>query len=260
MNSFPVFLRLQDRPVILLGTGDAAAAKRHLLSRAGARIVSEAEEATLAIVAIDDAADAIAAVSRLKARGILVNATDRPDLCDFTLPAIIDRDPVLIAIGTGGASAGLAKALRQRLEILLPAGLGRLATQLAAARDAIRKRWPEPRARRQSIDAALQPMAQLDPLRDVADEAVEEWIAAGGAHAETMLVEMEIYSDDPDDLTLYEARMLALADVVCHSPDVSSALLNRARADAIRTPCTVPPEQPESGITVYLERIWDELS
>jgi uroporphyrin-III C-methyltransferase/precorrin-2 dehydrogenase/sirohydrochlorin ferrochelatase len=111
MKSLPVFLALTGRAVILTGKGEAADAKRRLLERAGARIVGEGDEAAIAIVADGDDAT----VARLKARGVLVNATDRPDLCDFTLPAIIDRDPVLIAIGTGGASAGLAKALRQRI-------------------------------------------------------------------------------------------------------------------------------------------------
>ncbi|HWL47498.1 MAG TPA: NAD(P)-dependent oxidoreductase, partial [Sphingomonadaceae bacterium] len=132
--------------MILLGDGDAAAAKRRLLERAGARIVGEDDAAALAIVADGDEA----AVARLRARGILVNATDRPDLCDFTLPAIVDRAPVLVAIGTGGASAGLAKALRQRIEALLPADLGRLAEALFAARAAIRARWPEADARRRA--------------------------------------------------------------------------------------------------------------
>ncbi|MET0270170.1 MAG: NAD(P)-dependent oxidoreductase, partial [Sphingomonas sp.] len=121
MHSLPLFVRLNGRPVILLGEGEVAAAKRRLLERAGARLVGEAEQAALAIVAIEDEAAAQAAVARLKARGILVNAVDRPALCEFTLPAIVDRDPVLIAIGTGGASAGLAAGLRQRLEGLLPA-------------------------------------------------------------------------------------------------------------------------------------------
>ncbi|ETI61708.1 siroheme synthase, partial [Sphingobium sp. C100] len=112
MQSLPVFLRLTGRPVILTGAGEAADAKRRLLERAGARIVGEDDaQARIAIVADGDEAT----VDRLRARGVLVNATDRPALCDFTLPAIVDRDPVLIAIGTGGASAGLAKALRQRL-------------------------------------------------------------------------------------------------------------------------------------------------
>ena len=124
VHSLPLFVRLQDRPVILLGDGEAAAAKRQLLERAGAMIVGEDAAAALAIVALEDDGEAEAAVARLKARGVLVNAVDRAALCDFTLPAIIDRDPVIIAIGTGGASAGLAKALRQRLEWLLPQSLG----------------------------------------------------------------------------------------------------------------------------------------
>ena len=135
MHSLPVFLRLAGRPVILTGDGEAAEAKRRLLERAGARIVDENDQgARIAIVSDGDEATA----ERLRVRGILVNATDNPDLCDFTLPAIVDRDPVLIAIGTGGASAGLAKALRQRLEALLPARIGALAQALFNARPAIR--------------------------------------------------------------------------------------------------------------------------
>ncbi|MBX9727650.1 MAG: siroheme synthase, partial [Sphingopyxis sp.] len=139
MHSLPVFVRLSGRPVILLGDGEAAAAKRRLLERAGAVITDdENAEAALAVVALDgEAADAAAA--RLKARGLLVNVVDRPELCDFTTPAIVDRDPVLIAIGTGGASAGLAKALRQRLEALLPPWLGGIASFLSESRAALRR-------------------------------------------------------------------------------------------------------------------------
>jgi len=154
MHSLPLFVRLNDRPVILLGDGEAAAAKRRLLERAGAAIMDEDATASLAIVAIEEDAAAHAAIARLKARGILVNAVDRPAQCDFTLPAIVDRDPVLIAIGTGGASAGLAKALRQRLEVMLPASLGDMATRLGAIRTALRTRWPDATDRRRAIDAA----------------------------------------------------------------------------------------------------------
>ena len=126
LHSLPIFVRLRGRAVILVGDGEAADAKRRLLERAGAVVVDEdgeayptpfvpsevEEQATsatphngqvpLAIVVDDEPA-----VARLKARGILVNAVDRPELCDFTLPAIVDRNPVIVAIGTGGASAGL---------------------------------------------------------------------------------------------------------------------------------------------------------
>ncbi|HEX7851834.1 MAG TPA: NAD(P)-dependent oxidoreductase, partial [Sphingomonas sp.] len=140
LHSLPVFLRLAGRPVMLIGEGDGADAKRRLLERAGATIVGEHDAAVLAIVALDDPDTTVA---RLKARGVLVNAVDRPDLCDFTLPAIVDRSPVIVAIGTGGASAGLAAALRQRLEAMLPTTLGGLADALHAARARFKALLPD---------------------------------------------------------------------------------------------------------------------
>ena len=103
LTALPIFVKLAGRPVMLIGTGEAAEAKRRLLERAGAAIVGEEAVAALAIVAADDPGPIVA---RLRARGVLVNTVDRPDLCDFTLPAIVARDPVLVAVGTGGVSAG----------------------------------------------------------------------------------------------------------------------------------------------------------
>ena len=103
LAALPVFMRLAGRPVMLIGEGEAAEAKRRLLERTGAAIVGEEGEARIAVVALDDPEPVVA---RLRARGILVNTVDRIDLCDFTLPAIVERDPVLVAVGTAGASAG----------------------------------------------------------------------------------------------------------------------------------------------------------
>ncbi|WP_313803420.1 NAD(P)-dependent oxidoreductase [Sphingobium sp.] len=249
MQSLPVFLRLQGRAVILTGQGEAAEAKRRLLERAGAQVVGEAEEAALAIVSDGDEAT----VARLRARGILVNATDRPDLCDFTLPAIVDREPVLIAIGTGGASAGLAKALRQRVEALLPARLGGLATALFDARPAIRKRWPDAAARRRAIDAGLAVGGLIDPLSAKAVDAVPNWLAEGADAGGDRLEAIRLSSGDPDDLTLRAARLLGEADRVYHAPDVPAAILDRARADAVRIEATAPPEEPGEGLSLWLE-------
>jgi uroporphyrin-III C-methyltransferase/precorrin-2 dehydrogenase/sirohydrochlorin ferrochelatase len=153
-----------------------------LLERAGAVVVDEDAAATLAIVAIEDDAQAEATVARLKARGILVNAVDRPALCDFTLPAIVDRSPVIVAIGTGGVSAGLAAALRQRLETLLPPTLGPLANALFAARAAIRARFAEAGARRMALGAAFGEGGALDPLATGPDGAASACPSqAGGA-------------------------------------------------------------------------------
>ena len=252
MESLPVFLSLDGKAVILLGEGAAADAKRRLLLRAGARVVDEMDEtARIAVVAIPDQADAEAAVARLRARGLLVNAVDRPALCDFSFPAIVDRAPVMVAIGTGGASAGLAKALRQRIEALLPANLGTLARALRAARPAITARWPDADTRRRAIDAALEEGGPLDPLGTGGDVAA--WLAGPAAdRTPGMLVSVRLASADPDDLTLRSARLLARADRVYHRPDVPPAILNRARADALPIRCPAPPETPPPGLSVDL--------
>lgn len=254
MHSLPLFLRLQGRAVILLGEGDAAAAKRTLLERAGARIAGEGASAAIAIVAIEDEATAIEAVERLKARGILVNAVDRPHLCDFTLPAIIERDPVLIAIGTGGASAGLAKALRQRLEALIPQSLGQLANALKASRPALRSLFPDAIVRRRAIDAALDPGGPLDVLAAHDGDAVARWLATPESGSSGGYHHMIIVSDDPDNLTLAQARLLGQADVIFHSLAIAPAILARGRADALRCACPTPPDPPFEGMVLYLER------
>lgn len=254
MHSLPLFLRLADRPVILLGEGEAADAKARLLERAGARIVDESAQAALAIVAIEEEGEALAAIARLKARGILVNAVDRPALCDFTLPAIVDRDPVLVAIGTGGASAGLAKHLRQRIEALLPPTLGGLARALDSARGAMRARWPQPADRRRALDAALAQGGALDPLAGADAQAVASWLADGDAALPpaSRLITVPLASADPDDLTLRAARLLGEADCVFHHPDVPAAVLARARADAARRASVHMPEWSGPGLALWL--------
>ncbi|HLZ77749.1 MAG TPA: bifunctional precorrin-2 dehydrogenase/sirohydrochlorin ferrochelatase [Sphingomonas sp.] len=253
MHSLPVFLRLEGRPVILLGEGEVAEAKRRLLVRAGAHIVGEKEQAVLAIVAIEEDGAAEAAVARLAARGILVNAVDRPALCDFTLPAIVDRDPVLVAIGTGGASAGLAKALRQRLEAMLPADLGGLARALHGARAAIRARFPDAAERRRAIDAVLDPGGPLDPFAASSGNAVAQWLeGATPPPPPSMTVTIRLRSADPDDLSLAEARWLGRADTLYHDGHVPAAILRRARADATCI-AEIPPLPPaRAGITIVV--------
>jgi uroporphyrin-III C-methyltransferase/precorrin-2 dehydrogenase/sirohydrochlorin ferrochelatase len=244
-HSLPLFVRLEGRPVILLGEGEAADAKRRLLERAGAAIVGEDAHAPLAIVAIEDEGEAIAAVARLKGRGVLVNAVDRPALCDFTLPAIVDRDPVLVAIGTGGVSAGLAAALRQRLEGLIPATLGTHARALFDARATLRRLFPDGAARRRALGRAMEAGGPLDPL---GKGEVAAWLDDPAAAPEPS-VRIALRGPDPDDLTLGEARALANAGVVHHAPDVPAAILARARADAPRIVCAAPP----ADARLYLE-------
>ncbi|MBX9795340.1 NAD(P)-dependent oxidoreductase [Sphingomonas sp.] len=250
-TGLPLFVRLAGRPVILLGTGAAADAKRRLLDRAGAVVAGESAPAALAIVAIEDEEEALAAVARLKARGILVNAVDRPALCDFTLPAFIDRAPVVVAIGTGGASAGLAAALRQRLEALLPAGLGTLATALGEARGALRRVFPQGDTRRRALGLALGAGGALDPLVDHPPGAVDQWLADPAlprARLEQLFVPA-----DPDLLTLRDARLLGAADRLYLAEAIPPMILARARADADRIDGVAPPSVP-AGLSLELYR------
>ncbi len=254
MHSLPIFLRLRGRAVILLGEGEGAAAKRRLLDRAGALVSDDPHApAALAVIALEGDEAEVAAAA-LKARGLLVNVVDRPDLCDFTTPAIVDRAPVLIAIGTGGASAGLAKALRQRLETLLPARLGELAHALHGARARLRSRWPDASARRRAIDCALEPGGSLDPLGDPTSDAVDGWLGAREEVRENGRVEtIRLTGTDPDDLTLRAARSLGRADALWHDGSVPDVILARARADASRHISAGPPPAPAAGLHLWLE-------
>ncbi len=237
--SLPLFHRVVGQPVIVLGTGEAAEAKRRLVERAGARVVDDLQQgidegARLAFIAHHDEAAAHADTIRARCAGLLVNATDRPDLCDFTVPSVLDRAPVLVAIGTGGASAGLAKQLRLRLEALLPRSLGTLAEALHAARVRLRTRWPDPGERRRALDAALGESGALDPLDERSAERVNDWLAGDQQPLAAGTIEIVLRSDDPDDLTLRELRWLGAADAIACEPGVPAAVLDRARADAAR--------------------------
>ena len=249
IHSLPLFHRIAGQPVIVLGEGDAGEAKRRLVERAGGVIVAEDDpQARLAFVALDEP-EAIAA--RLKARGVLVNVTDRPELCDFTVPSLLERGPVLVAVGTGGVSAGLAKALRLRLEALLPSTLGALAEGLDAARSKLRELWPAAADRRRVLDSGLAQGGALDPLDAGSAERLAGWLE-GASSVSGVVHEITLRSADPDDLTLREARLLGTADLLLHDPAVPEEVLNRARADAVRRLYDRNATAPEAGVVVIL--------
>ncbi len=254
MHSLPLFHRIAGSRVVVVGEGPMAEAKRRLVERAGGVPCSEAEahHARLAFVALEDAGEAEAAALRLKRRGLLVNVADRPELCDFTVPSVLDRDPLLVAVGTGGASAGLAKHLRLRLEALLPPTLGRLAEALFAAREGLRARFPQAEDRRRALDDALAEGRALDSFDPASADRVETWIEDAASPAKAQTLEFSLASDDPDDLTLRQTRALGMADAVLHDAAIPEAILARARADAVRR--ILPAEPPSEGLTVILRQ------
>lgn len=189
---------------------------------------------------------------RLRAAGMLVNVVDRPELCDFTTPSVLDRDPVLVAIGTGGASAGLAKHLRLRLEALLPESIGRLASALASSRDRIRARWPDAAERRRALDAALGEGGPLDPLSGAGQDELAGWLAAGPDQKPgSSRIEISVPAD-PADLTLRQLQLLGSADTILFDSAVPAAILAKARADADRRPLEGASTEDGPGLTLVL--------
>ncbi len=244
IGSLPLFHQITGQSVLVLGEGATAEPKRRLVERAGGIVIDDAARAVdegvrIAFVAFEDARACEIAAINLRCAGMLVNVVDRPDLCDFTTPSLLDRHPLLIAIGTGGASAGLAKHIRLRLERILPQSLGRLADALYRVRPTLRKRLPDGADRRRAIDAALEEGSVLDPMDAHSHGRVEEWARGSFAGGEASTVAFVLTSADPEDLTVRQARMLGIADAVCAQGPVPPAILSRARADAARFVCDI---------------------
>ncbi|MBT8389859.1 MAG: siroheme synthase [Altererythrobacter sp.] len=239
INSLPLFHCIKGQKVLVLGGGDAAEPKIRLIERAGGIIEDDMQRAKdegvrLAFVAYEDAEACKAAAINLRCAGMLVNVVDMPKLCDFTTPSILDRDPVLIAIGTGGASAGLAKHVRLRLDQLLPQTLGALANALFGARGRLRSKFPDGTDRRRAIDTALREGGELDPFDAASAENVDDWLESRSVAPDGSTYTIQLTSNDPEDLTLKQARLLGVADIIVLDGEISDSVLARARADAQR--------------------------
>ena len=255
MDALPVFLKLDGASVLLLGDGEGAEPKRRLLEAAGAKVVGAPEPHTrIAIIAIDDEEEAREAATTAREQGLLVNVVDKPALCDFSFPAIVDRSPVVLAIGTGGASASLSKVVRERLEALLPAGLGAVADAVRSMRAEVNAAIKGAAARRGFWDALMRPGGALDPLAPAEDAraAIAAALAGDAANAGGV-TRIALWSDDPDDLTLRQLRSLSQADRIYAAPDVAAAIIDRARRDAERLPLSAFAE-PVAGRVVVLTR------
>jgi uroporphyrin-III C-methyltransferase/precorrin-2 dehydrogenase/sirohydrochlorin ferrochelatase len=239
LSSLPLFHKIAGQQVLVLGEGPAAEPKRRLVERAGGIIVDDFARAVdegvrIAFIAFEDQLACEAAAINARCAGMLVNVVDRPELCDFTTPSILDRDPLLIAIGTGGASAGLAKHVRLRLERVLPETLGALARALEAVRPVLRRRFAEGTDRRRVVDAALREGGPLDPLDPTSFQRVAGWAERAETAASDRTEELILTSADPEELTLRQARLLGEADLLLIDGAVPPAILGRARADAAR--------------------------
>jgi uroporphyrin-III C-methyltransferase / precorrin-2 dehydrogenase / sirohydrochlorin ferrochelatase len=275
MRFLPVFLDLQTGPVLLVGAGELARAKLRLLAAAGARIrwfatdghhdvsgLAAADAARIefaqgdpltadlsGVIAIlcAGAGDVGPAMSaRAKAVGLPVNVMDDLAHSTFIFPAIVDRGDVVVAVGTGGASPVVARRVRERIEAMLPARIGDLATFIGRWRKSLHSRIPEFALRRRFWERVVDgPIGALvlagrsseaeTALKDISDPAAFAGALVSG-QAEGRVTLVGAGPGDPDLLTIKALRALQDADIVFYDELVSPEILDRVRRDASRVP------------------------
>lgn len=288
MKSFPMFIRTTNRRVIIVGGGEQAAQKARLILKTDARIVLAApsldaelqalvesgraehftgpltaeffEDAPMVFVAtgcvgLDATARDIARAARA-----LVNVVDRPDLCDITTPALVDRDPVIVAIGTEGTGPVLARQIKTKIEQDLPQSLGGLAALAARLRSAVAKRVPA-NARREFWRwvFADEPRQMWDRGAQAhAAQTIKAAIAEGGAPTTRARGQIALVGAGPgarDLMTMRAVQRLQEADVIFYDRLAGEEVLELARRDAERVYVGKQPgahSWPQEQITARL--------
>ncbi len=243
MQNFPIFLDLRGRRVLVVGGGELAERKSAPLRLAGAhvRVVERFEPADLAGCALAVGAGAaeadLQALSQAaQAAGIPVNVVDRPDLCSFITPAIVDRDPITVAISSGGAAPVLARLIRARIETAVPPAFGRLAALADSFKADIRRRLPDLAARRRVLERLFTGRAADLVFAGRDDEARAEFAAVldGDPPSGGMVFLVGAGPGPADLVTLRGQRLLGEADIVVHDIPAPDAVLDLARRDAER--------------------------
>ncbi|MNS56207.1 Siroheme synthase [compost metagenome] len=265
MDYLPIFCRLDNKPVLLVGGGEVAERKARLLLDAGAHLTVVAPEldpelAELAangsiewlagefapaqltgkwlVVAATDRREVNALVYQsANQAGIFANVVDDPKRSSFIMPSIIDRSPLMVAISSGGKAPVLARLLREKLEALLPQHLGAVAAFAGSLRERVKARFTSMVERRRFWERLLgadrlgQALARGDgaSAHQLADSLFVDESQTGG---EVVLVGAG--PGDPGLLTLHALRQMQQADVVVYDRLVSDEVMALVRRDAKR--------------------------
>ena len=265
MDYLPIFCRLDNKPVLLVGGGEVAERKARLLLDAGAHLTVVAPELDpeLAELAANGSIEWLAgefASEQLAGKWLVVAATDRrevnalvyqsanqarifanvvddPKRSSFIMPSIIDRSPLMVAISSGGKAPVLARLLREKLEALLPQHLGAVATFAGSLRERVKARFATMGERRRFWERLLgadrlgQALARGDSAsaHQLADNLFADGSQTGG---EVVLVGAG--PGDPGLLTLHALRQMQQADVVVYDRLVSDEVMALVRRDAKR--------------------------
>ncbi|ENU39472.1 siroheme synthase CysG [Acinetobacter johnsonii] len=265
MDIFPISLKLQQQPCLIVGGGHIAYRKAVLLHKAGAvihiiapdidanllQLVEESQgqyiqalypaqiqlnDYRLVIAATDDYAVNTQVFEDCEALKILVNSVDDPPHCRFMVPAIVDRSPLVISVASNGTSPVLSRQIRTQLETSIPHGMGKLAEFSGKWRAAVKAKISNPDERRvfwEDLYASpLKEQVFHDNLTEadrLIEQALLEWKTPKG---EVYLVGAG--PGDPELLTLKALRLMQQADVVIYDRLVSAAIMELCRRDATK--------------------------
>jgi uroporphyrin-III C-methyltransferase / precorrin-2 dehydrogenase / sirohydrochlorin ferrochelatase len=271
MEHLPIFLDVAGKRVLVVGGSDIAARKARLLVKAGARAVvvtaaaqdekgceeletmaargdvkllrraftaADLDGCVLAFVATDrhDLQVAVADAARLA--GIPVNVVDNKPLCTFIMPAIVDRDPITVAVSSAGTAPVLARSIRENIEAMLPPNLGRLARFADRFRGAVKANFQSGGARRRFWERFFSGPVAASVLDGDELRAGEQMLAAVNRpdllDSRGMVFIVGAGPGNPDLLTLRALRLMQEADVIVHDRLVSAAILDYARRDCER--------------------------
>ncbi|AJE47602.1 NAD(P)-dependent oxidoreductase [Celeribacter indicus] len=267
MKFFPMFLRMADRDVLIVGGGETAAQKARLMLKTEARLTFVApeldpeiaalvaegraahhpgeiasdlfEDAALVFVCTGDEARDEEVAALVRAARVPFNVVDRPDLCEAVTPSLVDRDPLVVAIGTEGAAPVLARQVKTRLEGLLEPRLGDLVALGGRLRGTVAEHVPQARRRafwRWVYDGAPRRLHARGAERAAA-AAIKEAIAAGGAPDDDgrgQVTLLPVSTVEPDLMTLRAVQRMQEADLVICAEAAFAPLLELARRDAAR--------------------------
>lgn len=264
MEALPIFIKLQGRRCVVIGGGEVAARKVTMLLKADALVevispelhhelvdllaakkiayqassfdAAQLDGSCLVIAATDDEMVNAAVSEEAKARNIPVNVVDAPALCTFTMPSIVDRSPLVIAISSSGSAPVLARMIRSKLETMIPVSYGRLASLAASFRDAVKQRFATTQERRIFWEKTLAgPVAEL--VFSGQEAAAGEMLSRMIADTTQDLTYGEVYlvgggPGDPDLLTFRALRLMQQADVCVYDKLVSKEVMELVRRDA----------------------------
>ncbi|GAB5457277.1 MAG: siroheme synthase CysG [Henriciella sp.] len=266
MRLFPAFFYTDDMHVTVFGGGEEARRKVRLLSKTSALITviidndidqGFAEEfagritiapramagqaldrSKFAIIACRTDANSDESIEWAREYGLPINVVDRPELCDFTVPSILERGEIVAAVGSGGAAPVLAKRVRTQLEALMPQNMGPLSVMAKAFRPAVYEALNDGTARRQFWEAALNgkpaELAMAGKLKEakLGLEMLLEQFANTDRLGDVHIVGAG--PGDPELLTLKAFRLIQNADIVFHDRLVSAEVMDLVRRDATR--------------------------